>query len=148
MAYLTTCLPSTSISILRPCYDSSAPLGRNLFQMGRRPFTVMVRRCVSLPPKCTFVVERPSPQRFAKTTGDGSCQHISDGVTLFPRAASPLTSTSIRAFRSLQTPLGPALATRFAMKPTCLAKRPAHAPLRQGPWPCVVTRHQDMHTCL
>lgn len=55
ITYLTTSLPSTSFSILRPCYDSSAPLGRNLFQMGRRPFTVMVRRCVSLPPKCMYI---------------------------------------------------------------------------------------------
>lgn len=30
-----------------------------------------------------FVVERPSPQRFAKLTGNESCQHINDGVTLF-----------------------------------------------------------------
>lgn len=32
---------------------------------------------------CTLVVERPSPQRFAKLTGNESCQHINDGVTLF-----------------------------------------------------------------
>jgi hypothetical protein len=44
-----------------------------------------------------------------------------------------LTSTSIRAFRSLQTPLGPALTTRFTIKPTCLAKGPAHPPLATRP---------------
>lgn len=52
---------------------------------------------------------------------------------------------------SLQTPLGPALRTTFAIKPTCLAKGPAHPALATRPVECVVTEHQDSgipRTCI
>lgn len=56
-----------------------------------------------------------------------------------------------RVSLSLQTPLGPALGTTFAIKPTCLAKGPAHPALATRPVECVVTEHQDSgipRTCI
>lgn len=59
----------------------------------------------------------------ANTSTMGSHSFQEPHLSLLARINLPPASAS-----SLQTPLGPALGTTFAIKPTCLAKGPAHPP--------------------